>query len=109
MGVLTGIVVINADLGIGATKRYPRILQVAEFSVEPLVEGFIRRTVGENRVCRRGRRRRKVLSRIVKPAPQSIEQNCGAGAPAGKWLTIEHHRLVDCRNPARCSVLGSEL
>jgi len=30
MGVLTGIVAINADLEIGATKRDPRILQVAE-------------------------------------------------------------------------------
>jgi len=34
MGVLTGIVAINADLGIGATKRDPRILQVAEFKTQ---------------------------------------------------------------------------
>jgi len=31
MGILTGIVAINADLEIGATKRDPQILQVAEF------------------------------------------------------------------------------
>jgi len=33
LGVLTGIVAINADLEIGATKRDPRILQVAELTV----------------------------------------------------------------------------
>jgi len=30
MGVLTGIVAINADQEIGATKRDPRVIQEAE-------------------------------------------------------------------------------
>jgi len=34
MGVLTGIVAINADLEIGATKRDPRILQEAELKTK---------------------------------------------------------------------------
>jgi len=34
MGVLTGIVAINADLEIDATKRDPRILQEAESTVD---------------------------------------------------------------------------